>query len=118
MKKQSKTATITIIGSLILVVLLVGGTILMGRIAKKDTQEAVSTVSRMYLDELAGRREQVVENNLRSKIDVIRVAINLMTEEDLSDLDHLQTYQSRMKRIRYTREIPAGCESCIIFLSV
>ena len=99
MKKQSKTATITIIGSLILVVLLVGGTILMGRIAKKDTQEAVSTVSRMYLDELAGRREQVVENNLRSKIDVIRVAINLMTEEDLSDLDHLQTYQSRMKQL-------------------
>ena len=99
MKKQSKTATITIIGSLILVVLLVGGTILMGRIAKKDTQEAVSTVSRMYLDELAGRREQVVENNLQSKIDVIRVAINLMTEEDLSDLDHLQTYQSRMKQL-------------------
>ena len=99
MKKHSKTATITIIGSFILVVLLVGGTILMGRIAKKDTQEAVSTVSRMYLDELAGRREQVVENNLQSKIDVIRVAIDLMAEEDLSDVDHLQAYQSRMKQL-------------------
>ena len=64
MSKQGKTALITIIGTLILAIVLVGGTILMGRIANADTQKAVSTVSRMYLDELAGRREQVVEGNL------------------------------------------------------
>ena len=65
MSKQGKTALITIIGTLILAIVLVGGTILMGRIANADTQKAVSTVSRMYLDELAGRREQVVEGNLQ-----------------------------------------------------
>ncbi|MBQ6365965.1 MAG: response regulator [Oscillospiraceae bacterium] len=97
--RRNHTAEIAVIGSLILAVILVAGTIWMGRSARKDTEEAVRTVSLLYLDELAGRREQVVENNLEGKIDTIRVAIDLMTEEDLSDKEHLQNYQSRMKRL-------------------
>ena len=53
----------------------------------------------LYLDELAGRREQVVSANLSKKIDDMNVAIGLMTDEDLSDEEHLQVYQARMKRI-------------------
>jgi signal transduction histidine kinase/DNA-binding response OmpR family regulator len=53
----------------------------------------------LYLDELAGRRKQVVENNLQNKIEVIQVAVSLMTEQDLDDADHLQAYQARMKRL-------------------
>ena len=97
--RRNHTAEIAVIGSLILAVILVAGTIWMGRSARKDTEEAVRTVSLLYLDELAGRREQVVENNLEGKIDTIRVAIDLMTEEDLSDKEHLQNYQSRMKQL-------------------
>ncbi|MBP5163013.1 MAG: response regulator [Spirochaetales bacterium] len=99
MKKRGQTAAITVIGSLILVIVLVFSTIWIGRRANSDTQKAVSAVSRLYLDELAGRREQVVEGNLQGKIDVIRVAIDLMTEEDLKDDDHLRAYQSRMKQL-------------------
>ena len=71
----------------------------MGYNAKRDTEDAVRSVSLLYLDELAGRREQVVEKNLQEKIQTIRVAIELMTEEDLSDKAHLETYQSRMKKL-------------------
>ncbi len=90
---------IAIIGSLILVVILVAGTILMGIRGRQDTEEAVRSVSLLYLDELAGRREQVVENNLQEKIQTIRVAIELMTDEDLSDKAHLEAYQTRMKQL-------------------
>jgi len=39
----------------------------MGAHARQDTEEAVRSVSLLYLDELAGRREQVVEDNLQEK---------------------------------------------------
>ena len=79
------TTKIAIIGSLVLAIVLVAGTIWMGQSAKNSTEDAVRSVSLLYLDELAGRREQVVEDNLQDKVKTIRVAIDLMTEEDLSD---------------------------------
>ena len=69
------------------------------RSAREDNERAAHSVSVLYLDELAGRREQVVENNLQNKIRDLRVAVSLMTEEDLSDMEHLQAYQARMKSL-------------------
>ena len=97
--RQRRTTVITVVGSVILMLILVVGTVWMGQRAKKDTEEAVHTVSLLYLEELAGRREQVVEKNLQDKINVIRVAIDLMTAEDLSDKAHMEAYQRRMKQL-------------------
>ena len=97
--RKNYTATIAIIGSLILAIILVEGTMWMGARARRDTEEAVRSVSLLYLDELAGRREQVVEDNLQEKIQTIRVAIDLMTGEDISDKAHLEAYQTRMKQL-------------------
>ena len=71
----------------------------MGNNAKIDTESAVRSVSLLYLNELAGRREQVVAANMREKIDVIHTALDMLTEEDLGDIAHLQTYQVRIKRL-------------------
>ena len=90
--RKNHTATIAVIGSLVLAIILVAGTMWMGAHARQDTEEAVRSVSLLYLDELAGRREQVVEDNLQEKIQTIRVAIDLMTDEDLSDKAHLEVY--------------------------
>lgn len=87
------------VSSILIAVLLVLGTIWMGSGSKKDTDRAVRTVSLLYMDELAGRREQVVENNLQNNIKTIRRAIDLLTKEDLSDKAHLEAYQSRMKKL-------------------
>ena len=97
--KKNHIATIAVIGSLILTIVLAAGTMWMGSRARSDTEEAVRSVSLLYLDELAGRREQVVEDNLQDKIETIRVAINLMTDEDKSDKAHMEAYQSRMKQL-------------------
>lgn len=53
MKTLGKTTMITIIGSLVLVIILVLSSIWTSRVANKDTQKAVSTVSRLFMDELA-----------------------------------------------------------------
>ncbi|MDO4804728.1 MAG: response regulator [Lachnospiraceae bacterium] len=97
--KRGNQAVIAIAGGAIVALLLVLGTIWMGQSARKGTEEAVHSVSLLYLDELAGRREQVVANNLREKVDVIHIAVSLMTEDDLSDEEHLQAYQARMKAL-------------------
>ena len=96
MKTRSNTTRVAIIGSLVLAVVLIVSTFWMGQSSRRDTEKAVRSVSLLYLDELAGRREQVVEDNLQYKIETIRVAINLLTEEDLSDKAHLEAYQARM----------------------
>jgi len=98
-KRRNYTATIAVVGSLVLAVVLVAGTMWIGYHAQTDIQKAVRSVSLLYLDELAGRREQVVEDNLQEKIQTIRVAIDLMTSEDITDKDHLEAYQTRIKQL-------------------
>ncbi len=97
--KQNRTRMIAILGGAVLLVILIAGTFWMGQSARKDTDRAARAVSLLYLDELAGRREQVVEKNLQGKIDVIQVAVDVITEEDLSDKAHMEAYQRRMKTL-------------------
>ena len=101
MSKERNThiTLVAVIGSIILILILVGGTVWMARSAHQDTADAARSVSLLYLDELAGRREQVVENNLQESISDIRTAVSLLSGEDLSDLDHMRNYQRDMKRL-------------------
>ena len=92
-----------VIGGVLIAVILVLGTFWSGQKARQDAENAVSSVSRLYLDELAGRREQVVASTLKRNVDNMHTAISLITEEDLSDTEHLQAYQQRMKQL-YTLE--------------
>ena len=96
-KKHAMAAAVA--GGVIVMLIMVLGTVWTGQNARHDTDSVVRTVSLLYLDELAGSRVQVVEGNLQNKVEVIRIAIDLMTEEDLSDKAHLEAYQRRMKSL-------------------
>ena len=98
-QKRNRTMIIAVAGSVLVILILTLGTIWTGQNARNDTKNAVHSVSLFYLDELAGRREQVVENNLQNKIKLMQTAIDLLTEEDLSDKSHLEAYQSRMRKL-------------------
>ncbi|MBR1396105.1 MAG: response regulator, partial [Selenomonadaceae bacterium] len=86
-------------GSVIVAVILVLGTFWTGQNASKDTETAVRTVSLLYLDELAGRREQVVASTLSNYIRNMDTAIGILEKDDLSSIEHLQAYQARMKQL-------------------
>ena len=94
-----RSTLIAVIGGLALVIILVFGTIWVGNTARRDTETAVRSVSLLYLGELAGRREQVVAENMQEKINVIGTALGLMTEEDLRTMESLQAYQAKMKQL-------------------
>ncbi|MBQ9482360.1 MAG: response regulator [Clostridia bacterium] len=97
--KKRNSALVAIIGIIAVMLILVAGTVWMGQRARKASDDAVRTVSLLYLDELAGRREQVVADNLQRRINDMRTSLDLLTEEDLSDPEHLQAYQAKMKRL-------------------
>ena len=81
--KSSNSIRIAVIGGVIVALALIISTLLMGQSAQKGTEEAVRSVSLLYLDELAGRREQFVADNLQSRVADMRAALELMTEDDL-----------------------------------
>ena len=105
----------SLLGALLVALILVFSTIFMGRAATKDTQDAVRSVSLLYLDELAGRREEVIESNLQEKIADMKIAIEMMSEEDLSDTAHLQEYQKRLRRIYTLRRFAFVDEDGLIY---
>ena len=97
--KARNTLAVAVAGGLIVMLILVLGTIWMGQHARRDTETAVRSVSLLYLDELAGRREQVVAENLQDRVSDMRTALELMTAEDLKDEAHRQAYQAKMKAL-------------------
>ncbi len=97
--RNNRTAVLTIIGTAVLAGILLGTAFWMGRSARRDTESVVRSVSNLYLDELAGRRKQVVEHNLAEKAQIFETAIAVMTEEDRSDREHMMAYQSRIMRL-------------------
>ena len=116
--RNNRAIKIAVIGSILIALILVVSTLWLVQTAKRDNEIAVNTVSLMYLDELAGRREQVVDNNLQNRIRDLRTAVGLMDEEDLSDLDHLQAYQSRMKRLYVLDKFAFVDENGLIYTSL
>ena len=114
-ERNNRMTTVSLLGALLVALILVFSTIFMGRAATKDTQDAVRSVSLLYLDELAGRREEVVESNLQEKIADMKIAIEMMSEEDLSDTAHLQEYQKRLRRIYTLRRFAFVDEDGLIY---
>ena len=109
------TTYATVIGTVVLAVILVLGTVWMGQSAGKDTKEAVHSVSLMFMDELAGRREQVVENNLQSRIRDMRAAINMMDSVTLSSPAHLQEFQASIKQMYNLEKFAFADEDGLVY---
>ena len=90
---------IAIAGSLIVAVILIFGTFILGKNAGRDTEKAVRNVSLLYLNELAGRREQVVASILENYKNNMDIAVGLLEKSDLASVESLQQYQARMKQL-------------------
>lgn len=97
--EQSKIMKEFIIGAVVVVAILIIGTFWMGRSISDDNEEAVRTVSLLYLDELAMRREQGVAGKLNDYISDMNTAMDLISKSDLSSVENLQAYQARMKQL-------------------
>ena len=86
-------------GGIVVALIMIIGTVWIGRDASQSTIKAVRSVSLLYLNELAERRKKVAEDILNNNLRRITVATNMMEEEDLKDIEHLQAFQTRMKKL-------------------
>ena len=116
--KRNPTLVVALVGGVLLILIFVFGTIWSGQRARGDTDAAVRSVSLLYLDELAGRREQVVEGNLDQRIYDMRVAIALMTNDDHSSRSNLSAYQKRMKDLYQLDKFAFVDEDGLIYTSL
>lgn len=98
-KKLASVMRVAIIGTFLAAIILVAGTFWNGRSASADTEKAVRSVSLLYLNELAERREQVVAARLANYISDMGIAVGLIEKEDLNSIERLQKYQARMKQL-------------------
>ena len=111
------TRTVAVIGGIAVVLILIFGTFWTGKKASRDTEQAVRNVSLFYLDELAGRREQVVSSTLNDYIRDMDVALGLLSPEDLNSTNNLQAYQLRMKQLYGLEKFAFVDESGTIYTS-
>lgn len=112
-----KIMAVAVIGSIVVAAILVLGMVWSGRSASRDTEQAVRNVSLLYLEELAGRREQVVASTLSDYISDLDVAVGLITPDDLSSTEKLQAYQLRMKQLYGLEKFAFVDENGLIYTS-
>ncbi len=115
---KNNTVRLTVAGGIIIAVILVFSTALAGSSARKSTDDAVRLISDFYLQELSGRREQVVASNLKNCITSMNTAISLMDQSVLSDMEHLQAFQARMKKLYVLEKFAFVDEKGLIYTSL
>ena len=115
--KRGGLISAAVIGVLAVAAILIIGTIWTGRSASRDANKAVRNVSLLYLDELAGRREQVVAQALDDRVRDLDTAVGLLDKSDLSSIENLQAYQSRMKLLYNLEKFAFIDENGIIYTS-
>lgn len=98
-KQRRQTIANAITGGIIIAVVLLFTTIWVSNSARSGTSQAVSRVSDFYLEELAGRRAQVVAEELRTNFSYMENAITIIEEKDLESEDTLRKFFGRIKRL-------------------
>ncbi len=89
----------TLVGAVIVVLIVTGATIWMSAGARSATDRAVEKVSDFYLEELAGRRSQVVSRFLETITEEAERAVLLMKPENLRSRDALREYIGYVKAL-------------------
>ncbi len=114
-QKNRTNRILALLAVLVIILTFLVGTTWMGDIASRDTRGAARSISLLFLDELAGRREQVVANYIRDNIDVIHIAMGMLDEEDLQDLEHLRMYQRNVKALFHLERFAFVDEGGLIY---
>ncbi len=97
---QRKRAVVyaVLCGGLIAAVFLLS-TLWVSNGASTGTNEAVNRVSEFYLEELAGRRAQVVSEELKNHFDYIENSLKIIESSDLESQEALRAFLGKVKKL-------------------
>lgn len=98
-KQRKQTVTYAVVGGIIIAAILL---ITMGWVSNRariSTNMAVNRVSEFYLEELAGRRAQVVSEELKNHFSYMENALTILEESDLESQETLRAFLGKIKRL-------------------
>lgn len=115
-EKQRKQAIIyAVAGGIIIAAILFMTMGWVSNKARSGTNQAVNRVSDFYLEELAGRRAQVVSEELNSNLIYIENALTVLEDSDLESQETLQEFLGKMKKLYGVDEFALVDEEGIVY---
>ena len=93
-----KTLVLTaVIGSFLIMAMLAANTLWTSRQSVSATNEAVSTVSSFYLEEMAERRARIITNQINNSFDEMEKALSFIVDEEVRSQDELREAIGKVK---------------------
>ena len=114
-KQKKETFTYAVVGGIIIAAILL---ITMGWVSNRariSTNQAVSRVSEFYLEELAGRRAQVVSEELKNHFTYIENALSILEDTDLESQETLRQFLGKVKKLYGVDKFALVYENGIVY---
>ena len=113
--QRQRTVASAIWGGAVVAVILLITTIWTSTAARTSTNQAVAQVSEFYLEELAGRRAQVVSEELNNHFNYIDNALAVLDGTDLESQDTLRRFLGRVKQLYGVNKFALVDENGIVY---
>ena len=114
-KQERQTVASAVWGGLIVAAILLITTVWVAASAQSSTNEAVARVSEFYLEELAGRRAQVVSEELNNNYAYMERALAVIESSDLESQESLRRFLGRVKRLYGVSKFALVDENGIVY---
>ena len=113
--QRRQTVAFAIWGGLIIAIILLLTTVWVATSAQTSTNQAVARVSEFYLEELAGRRAQVVSEELNNNYAYMERALAVIESSDLESQESLRRFLGRVKRLYGVSKFALVDENGIVY---
>ena len=113
--QRQQTVAFAIWGGLIIAIILLLTTVWVATNAQTSTNQAVARVSEFYLEELAGRRAQVVSEELNNNYAYMERALAVIESSDLESQESLRRFLGRVKRLYGVSKFALVDENGIVY---
>ena len=98
-KQRKQTIVFAIVGGIMIAAILLITTVWVSGSARVGTRQAVDRVSEFYLEELAGRRAQVVSEELTNNFLQMERALQVIEKSDLESQEALRSFLRKEKKL-------------------
>ncbi len=98
-KQKRQTITFAVRGGMLIAAVLLITTVWVLNGARIGTSQAVSRVSEFYLEELAGRRAQVVSEELKKNVSYMENVLSIIEDYNLESQESLRSFLGKVRKL-------------------
>ena len=113
--QRRQTVAAAICGGILIAIILLITTVWVSTAARTGTSQAVAQVSEFYLEELAGRRAQVVSEELKNNFTYMENALSVLDSSDLESQDTLRRFLGKVKQLYGVNKFALVDENGIVY---